>query len=263
MQIPSREITLLFYGTILFWLLVVAIIWLLGRRWERVRLFRERMWQGRVPALIITVVYSISVLLSGRGLNPYAIVIFCQVLIGLALARSIPEFEPIPVMESLLRRDRVSNELFLWIVLGLAAGLTGMFFGAAAMSIGQSLFRETPFTEELMRDFSVDKFKAFFLFLAGGGIAEEATARLFLLSLVWAVTKRPGLAIWVSAAFHSAYHLTPLNSLYGSFIQFPMSQLLSGLVMGVLWGYVFIKRGFETAALAHTLSDWLPMLLFM
>ncbi|HSL30505.1 MAG TPA: hypothetical protein VK900_15000 [Anaerolineales bacterium] len=195
MQIPSREITLLFYGTILFWLLVVAIIWLLGRRWERVRLFRERMWQGRVPALIITVVYSISVLLSGRGLNPYAIVIFCQVLIGLALARSIPEFEPIPVMESLLRRDRVSNELFLWIVLGLAAGLTGMFFGAAAMSIGQSLFRETPFTEELMRDFSVDKFKAFFLFLAGGGIAEEATARLFLLSLVWAVTKRPGLAI--------------------------------------------------------------------
>lgn len=263
MQNPDTEILLLFYSTILFWMLVVTILGLLGQRREQTRLLRERMWESRLHALIIAAIYVSSVLLSGQGINPYAIAIFCQVLMGLAIARSLPDFEPLPVLQSVLQRNRIINKLFLWIGWGLVAGLTGIMFGAAAMSLGQNLFHETPFTEALMREFSVNKIQAFFLFLAGGGIAEEAASRLVLLSLVWTLTKRPGLAIFVSAACHSAYHLTPLNPLNANFLQFPLSQLVSGLVLGLLWGYVFIKRGFETAALAHTLSDWLPILLFM
>jgi membrane protease YdiL (CAAX protease family) len=48
--------------------------------------------------------------------------------------------------------------------------------------------------------------------------------------------------------------------LYLTFRQFPFSQFLSGLVVGIIWGYVYVKRGFGTAVLAHTLSDFLPML---
>jgi membrane protease YdiL (CAAX protease family) len=99
------------------------------------------------------------------------------------------------------------------------------------------------------------------MFLAGGGIAEELVHRLVLLSIVWALTKRPWFAILVAAIIHSAYHFTPVNLLHETFLQFPVSQFLSGLVMGVWWGYVFVKRGYETAALGHTLSDWLPLLI--
>ena len=263
MQNQPKEIIFLYFGSILFWMLALGGLWILGQRWEHLRLLRDGMRNQWREALLITIIYFISVFLSGRGFNIYAVAIFCQALIGLAMARRISDFEPTPVLQSILRRDRVVNALFLWILLGATTGVLGVLFGSVAMHVAQDVFHEAPFTDELMRGFSVKKFEAFFLFFAGAGIAEETTYRLLLLSLVWALTKRPWLAILVSAVFHSAYHLTPLNSLYLSFLQFPMSQLISGIVMGILWGYVFVKRGFETAVLGHTLSDWLPMLFFL
>jgi membrane protease YdiL (CAAX protease family) len=40
------------------------------------------------------------------------------------------------------------------------------------------------------------------------------------------------------------------------------SQFLASTAIGVVWGYVYVKRGYETVVLAHTLSDWLPFLWF-
>jgi len=263
MQNQPGEIIFLYFGTIIFWILVVGVIWILGQRSERIRPLRERMLGQWRQALLIMIVYEASVFLSGRGFNLYGIAIFCQALIGLAIARGFPAFEPLPVIQSVMRRDRVKNKLLFFAVMGLGAGILGMLLGSLAMGITQSIFHEVSLTNKIVQAFPVNKFRAFFFFLAGGGIAEEMVHRLVLLSLLWALTKRPWFAIILSAAIHSAYHFTPLNPLYLTFLQFPVSQFISGVVLGSWWGYVFVKRGYETAALGHTLSDWLPMLFFM
>lgn len=262
MQNQPREVIILFFGTIAFWLLLVGVILVWGGRWERTRVLREHMRAQWLPALSIAIVYMVSVFLSGRGFNPYGMAIFCQALIGLAIARGIPSLEPVPVIDSVLRREPWIKSLSLWIVAGLIVGLLGMVFGSLAMGFTQNVVHETNLTEEIMQQFPASRFQAFFMFLAGGGIAEELVHRLVLLSLVWAWTKRPWLAILVAAVVHSAYHFTPMNLLHESFRQFPVSQFVSGVVMGIWWGYVFVKRGFETTALGHTLSDWLPLLFF-
>ena len=263
MQNPPREVVITFFASVIFWVFVVGFIWIWGGRWERLQGFRNRMLKQWRPALGITMFYLVSALLSGRGLNPYGLVIFCQVLLGLTIAQGIPDFEALPVARSILGRERVASNIFLFVVFGSLAGLLGMVFGSLGMGIAQNIFHEPSFTSEVMQEFPANKIRLFFMLLAGGGMAEETTYRLLVLSLLWAVTKRPWLAIFVSALIHSAYHLTPLNQLYLTFLQFPISQFLSGVLVGTVWGYVFVKRGFETASLAHTMSDWIPMLLFM
>lgn len=262
MQNQPREVIVLFFGTIAFWLLLVGAILVWGGRWERIRPLGERMRGQWLPALIITIAYLVSVFLSGRGFNPYGIAIFCQALIGLAIARGIPSLEPVPVIDSVLRREPWIRKLSIWIVAGLIAGLLGMVFGGLAMGFTQSFVHEINLTDEILQEFPASKFQAFFMFLAGGGIAEEMVHRLVLLSLVWALTGRPWFAIVVAAIVHSGYHFTPANLLHQTFLQFPISQFVSGVVMGSWWGYVFVKRGYETAALGHTLSDWLAVLFF-
>jgi membrane protease YdiL (CAAX protease family) len=263
MQNPPREVIVAFILFIIFWVLVVVSIFVLSQRWERARLFRERMLGQWRPALVITIVYFVSVFFSGRGFNPYGLAIFCQALIGLTLARGIPNFEPLPVSQSILRGERVGRSLVLFLLFALLAAILATVVGTIGLGIAQSIFHETNLTDEAMKSFSVGKFQAFFLFLSGAGIAEETTYRLVLLSLLWALTRRRGLAIFVSALLFGAYHLTPLDGMYLTFLKFPVSQFLASTLIGIVWGYIFVKRGYETSVFAHTLSDWLPMLLFM
>jgi hypothetical protein len=263
MQNPPREVIVAFFLFMTFWVLVVVSIFVLGQRGERVRLFRERMLGQWRPALVITIVYFVSAFLSGRGFNPYGLAIFCQAWIGLTIARGIPDFEPLPVTQSVSRGERVVRSLLLFILFALLAAVLATVVGTIGLGIAQSIFHETNLTSEAMKAFSVSKLQAFFLFLSGAGIAEETTYRLVVLSLVWTLTKRRGLAIFVSAVLFGAYHLTPLDGMYLTFLKFPVSQFLASTLIGIVWGVLFVKRGYETAVLAHTLSDWLPMLLFM
>ena len=100
------------------------------------------------------------------------------------------------------------------------------------------------------------------MLLGGAGIAEETPFRLVLLTLIWLLTGRRNLAILVSALLFGGYHLTPLNGMYQTFLQFPLSQFLASTLIGVVWGLLYVKRGYGTAVLAHTLSNWLPFLIF-
>jgi hypothetical protein len=59
-----------------------------------------------------------------------------------------------------------------------------------------------------------------------------------------------------------AYHLSPLDSFYLTFWQHPVMEFLSKAFVGVLWGFIYTWRGYETVTLSHTLSDWLPFMLF-
>ncbi|MBI3914249.1 MAG: CPBP family intramembrane metalloprotease [Chloroflexi bacterium] len=249
---------------IVFWMLVTAVVWIFGQRWERTRAFRERMLAQWKPALAITVIYLASNVLGGRSpINLYAFAIFCQVLIGLAIARNIAGYEPLPVARSLTRRERVARTLALFAVISVIAGVVGLLIGSIGLGIAQSIFHETSYPRAAGHMFLDNQIQRFFQFLWGAGIAEETTYRLVALSFVWALMGRRGLAIFVSAILFAAYHLSPLDGMYLKFWQYPVSQFLASALIGIVWGYLFVKRGYETTVLAHTLSDWIPVLLFM
>ena len=51
--------------------------------------------------------------------------------------------------------------------------------------------------------------------------------------------------------------------MYLTFWKYPLSQFLASSLIGLVWGYAYARRGYETAVLSHTLSDWVPILLFL
>ena len=100
------------------------------------------------------------------------------------------------------------------------------------------------------------------MLLGGAGIAEETLFRLVCLSFFWLLTGRRKLSILISALLFGAYHLSPLNGMYRVFLQFPISQFLASTLIGIVWGILYVKRGYGAAVLAHTLSNWLPFMIF-
>lgn len=263
MIVPNEVLiaTLVFMA---FWPLAVVGILLAGWRWPRVRGLAHRMLAQWKPTLAIALIALVSRALTGRGiLNPYVIAIFCQCLIGLAIARDIPAYEPLAVTQSILRRDRPLRSIGLLVVFALLSGLAGLALGAVGIGVLRQILGETYDVGQALGEFPFNLAQAFFYFLGGAGIAEETTYRLVFLSLVWRITGRRRLAILLSAILFAVYHLTPLDGMYRTFWQFPVSQLVSSTLIGLLWGYAYVKRGYETAVLAHTLSDWVPAVLFM
>lgn len=130
------------------------------------------------------------------------------------------------------------------------------------VGIIRQIFRETYSVKQAVGEFPFNTVQAFFYFMWGAGIPEETTYRLVALSLIWRWTRRRQLAIWLSAILFALYHLTPLSGMYRAFWQFPISQLVSSTLIGLVWGYAYVKRGYETAVLAHTFNDWTPVVLF-
>ena len=246
-----------------FWLLLVVGILLARRRWPRPRAFADKMLAQWKPSLAIALIYLASNASLGRGfLNPYAVAIFCQCLVGLAIARDMTGFEPLAVAQSIIRRDHLIRSVLLMVVIALLLGAVGLAVGAVGIGIIRQIIGETYSAEQAVGEFPFTRVQAFFYFLGGAGTAEETTYRLVFLSLVWRITRRRWLAIWLSAVVFAVYHLTPLSGMYRTFWQFPISQLVSTTLIGLVWGYGYAKRGYETAVLAHTFSDWLPMILF-
>jgi membrane protease YdiL (CAAX protease family) len=255
-----RNATLAF---IVFWPILVVSILLAGWRWPQPRAFADKMLAQWKPALAIALIALLSYALTGRGiLNPYVLAIFCQGMIGLAIARDIAGFEPLAVTRSILRRDHPLRSIVLMIVFALLLGLAGIVLGAVGIGIIRQILGETYHAGQASGENPLNVVQMFFYFLFGAGIAEETTYRLVLLSLIWRTTGRTRLAILLSAILFAVYHLTPLDGMYRTFWQFPISQLLSSTLIGLMWGYAYVKRGYETAVLAHTFSDWIPMLLF-
>jgi hypothetical protein len=51
--------------------------------------------------------------------------------------------------------------------------------------------------------------------------------------------------------------------MYRTFWHFPISQFIASTLIGLIYGFLFTKRGYETALLGHTLSDWIPLMFFV
>ncbi len=261
--IPT-EILIAYFLFLAFWIGLIGTI-LIAARWSpRVRGWRDQLLAQWKPAIAIAIVSYLSTVFSGSNwLTPQPIGIFCQALVGLALACSIAGYEPLPVARSLVRRERRGLVRFaLMVFIALLLVLPVMISGAVGMNLGQALFHESNFTREAQNSMPYNVWQVFFAFLAGAGIAEEMVYRLVAVSLVWRLTRSPWLGIIAGAVLFGAYHLSPLDGLYLIFLKFPMSQFLATVSIGIVLGIAYVKRGVETAVLAHTFSDWIPIAVF-
>jgi membrane protease YdiL (CAAX protease family) len=215
------------------------------------------------PALIIAGLFVLGMGLGESGFfNPYAITVFCQALIGLGITSNIEGYQPLPVTNAFVQRRQILRQVILMAVISALVILPALLIGTIGQDIGQHLFGETNYSREAAYTLPLNKWFTFFLLLSGSGIAEETPYRLVLLSFIWKVTKRKWLAIVLSALVFGAYHLTPLNGMYRIFWQFPVSQFIASSLIGLVWGYLFIRRGYETTVLGHTFSNWLPLMVF-
>lgn len=225
-----------------------------------------RQWKA---ALTIAVIYLVAFLL-GTGVNPGMFLtegigmigIFCMSLLGTTMARSIGSFEPFPVMQSFIQRKRTWTCIAWSVGVALLAVPVALVLGIIGTAIGSSIFHEAIHANDGSSLFPMSKWMVFFQLLAGAGIFEETLFRLLILTFVWWVTGRRWLAILLSAVAFGAYHLSPLDSFYLTYWQHPMTEFLSKAFVGILWGFIYIWRGYETVTLSHTLSDWLPFVLF-
>lgn len=254
-------IATLSFGT--FWVLLVVGIAVFGRN-SSINDFREKMLRQWKPALAITLLFILCMALGGRGvLNPYAIGLFCQALVGFAIARSIPGFQAIPVavaFGSKERRLQAVGRSFLFAVLAVALAFLA---GTIGIGICRQLFHETAAPQAALSSMPQNKTQLLWLFLAGAGLAEETPYRLVAVSLIWWWSGRRGLAIFVSSVIFGAYHLTPLSGMYLTFWHYPISQFVSSTLVGLVWGWAYTRAGYEAVVAGHTLSDWLPALIFL
>lgn len=252
-----------------FGFLIVVGVFLAGQRRERVRIFWEKMVKQWKAALTIALIYLVAFLL-GTGFTPGIFLaevlgtvgMFCLSLIGITLAGSIGSYEALPLTQSLNQHKRPWSRLVWSLGVALLAVPAAIILGGIGTAIGHVVFHETIPANSGSSLFPMSKWMVFFQLLAGAGIIEETLFRLIILSLVWLMTGRKWLAILLSAVAFGAYHLSPLDSFYLTFWHYPMSHFLSSTFIGILWGFVYTWRGYETAVLSHTLSDWLPFALF-
>ena len=192
-------------------------------------------------------------------MNPYAIAIFCEAWVGLAAAYAVKGHEPLPVVKAISRRTHMWRPIGRMLGIALIAVVPALLIGSIGLEIGRQLLGEINRTDTAMSMLPTGAGQAFFLLLSSAGIAEETTYRLVYLSLIWRWTGKRLFAIVFAAVLFGVYHLTPLDSMYQVFWQFPFSQFLASTLIGMVWGYIYTKFGYETAVLGHTLSDWIPV----
>ena len=119
-----------------FWVVLVLAILLFGDRWDRTRDFRRRMMAQWRPALVIAALFVISMGIAGRGfLNLHGITLFCQALIGLALARGIAGFEPLPVTEAVVHKHQAWKSLLLMVIIAVVMVVPAQLIGTIGLDI--------------------------------------------------------------------------------------------------------------------------------
>lgn len=250
------------YGV--FWIILVLAIFVFARKNERMKLFRNKMismWKCSLVAAVLSYVG----LIIGSGNLSYLkdllmpLDVFCQCLVGFAIAKSIKGYEPLPVTKAFKEHKHQWRELILMLVFGVVITIVSVVLRQFVPKFG-----EVVNTSNAIRMLHQEnKWLLFFTVLSGAGIAEETVYRLIFLSAFWKLTNKKWLSIVLSSLLFGAYHLTPIDSLYKVYWNYPIYQFVSVVVSGIIFGYFYTKRGYETAVIGHTFSDWLPILIFV
>ncbi|HEX3017329.1 MAG TPA: CPBP family intramembrane glutamic endopeptidase [Caproicibacter sp.] len=254
--------TIILYMVTLIPLVVYLAVALFGQKSKHLKTFRESMLKNYRPALIISLIFYLGPFIG--TLNPQklwnipaAADIFCISSFGLAMAKSIAGCEPLPVTDSIIKREKVLKKVMLTVAFSLIIVLVSGIIGSFGFNLCLSVFHEPDKRAQAMQMLPYkNKWLSFFTLLAGAGIAEEATYRLFFLTLFWKLLKNPWFALVLSSLCFSLYHLTPLDTMYQVYWQFPIAQVIGVFLSSLIFGFFYIKRGFETCVLGHTLLDW-------
>lgn len=260
----SLVVPLLFFAS---WIIAVVAILIGGAFLTSWRAARRSLFAAAPAASAIALCYLAAYFL-GLGVNAGTIItglfvaasFFCQALFGVMAARGVKGFAPFPVSRAVALHQRPFRQLALWVGIALLSVVAAFVLGAVGSFVAQAV-GEPARMQSGASFFHGNKFQIFFLLLAGAGLAEEIIFRLLILTALWRLTGQKWLAIIVAALAFGAYHLTPLDSFYLTFWRYPLHQFLASAFIGLLWGYLYTRRGFETAVLGHTLSDWLPLFL--
>ena len=221
------------------------------------------MLQQWKPSLVIALFYILSVVISGTVSFPfYSIVIFCQAMIGLALAYSIVDYEPLPVTRAVIHKKNLNEPIYIMLSGALVITLAALFVNSVLGDIFLRIFGETTSDPQgIASFFPKNAGQSFFLMLAGAGIFEETLFRLVSVSLFWRLTQRPWAATVLSALVFGAYHLSPLDSAYLQYWEHPLTIFSLSTVMGTVMSYMYQKYGYETVVLGHTFGNWVSLLL--
>ena len=261
-QIPADMVTITRVSTII-WALLVSAVLSVGSWWHPAREFRERMLREWKPSLAIGLSYMLSQFLGGTRIFPfYSIAIFCQAMIGLALARGLVGYEPLPIAQPVNGQKKWIESLSRFLTGALVITIAALVVNGLIGSVLMQLFGETISNPQgLAAFFPGNAWQSFFLMLAGAGIYEETLFRLVCVSLFWRLAHRPWVGILISALLFGAYHLSPLDSAYLQYWERPFTVFSLSAIMGVVMGYAYQKYGYETVVLGHTLGNWVALLL--
>lgn len=190
-----------------------------------------------------------------------AVVLFSIVIfLGLFLAKRVGF--GLPILEGLLRgenqRDRIRSILGLSIGLGVLASALIILFSLPFGSLSADFLRA---------DMAVPVWQALLVSFYGG-IAEEVLLRLFMMTLfVWITFKirktiegKPTaagiwLAIIISSVIFGLGHL-PITSGLTAITPVVITRaiLLNG-VAGIIFGWLYWKKGLESAMISHFTAD--------
>ena len=160
MQQTPPEIAIAALAFIAFWLITVLVILTVGRYHPAIRGFRNQMMVKWKSALVIAGLFVLGMGFGGRGfLNPYAIAVFCQALIGLAIASSIEGYQPLPVTNAFVQRRQILRQVVLLAVISVAVVVPSLLIGTIGLDIGRHLFGETYYTRDAANTLPPNKVK--------------------------------------------------------------------------------------------------------
>lgn len=180
--------------------------------------------------------------------------------IGLGLAEKVDLH--VPFLRKWLYEGKISKVSKRWI----AISILGSLFGTLVMAVLE-IYVFQPNLPQLPTTPKIPLWENF-LTVFYGGIVEEVLLRLFLMTLlVWVFSrfqksqnKISGLTYWIAIVLSSLLfglgHLPPIASLFGGLTPLLVIRaVINNGLLGILFGYLYWKKGLEYAILSHMSAD--------
>lgn len=195
--------------------------------------------------------------------SPAVSLITFALIIGLGTAGIVAERGlPIDLFPVIRRRQarRIAYVIVAALFLTLLEQIWSHIFGGVATSIGATLGETVPSDRLPSQIDASQPVYLLFYFLIGAGIFEELWFRVGIMTPVWRLTGNWLWGLLISALLFGVYHVT-LSGFSDYFMQAPVTAVLNSFGAGLATGIIYRYRGFTTAVIAHTLGNWLLVML--
>lgn len=268
---PSQALILLGWGLAMTY--VGMVIWspmgLPPKAPQRVNRVELRRTALMVVLIVVGAIVAQAALRAAFGApppsrdSPIATVILFALIIGLGTAGIITERAlPIDLFPVIRRREfrRIVYVIVAALFLTLLEQIWSHVFGGVATGIGTALGETAPGDRLPSQIDASQPIYLFFYFLIGAGIFEELLFRVGIMTPVWRLSGHWLWGLLVSALLFGVYHIT-LSGFSDYFMQAPVTAVMNSFGAGLATGIIYRYRGFTTAVMAHTLGNWLLVMI--